>query len=144
MAGMNSFGNFSEEPDTDFGRKRNLNYLKESISKLSTDFKNNSMFFQSMAANSSKKRNGPQFFSNANLRSMDVAGGMESALPNIHGGSQPPKRLPVKSPVMESIRMSRQTRKYNIMSAGRNRDDSPGYDSDSDQSNISKVTNMRK
>lgn len=143
MAGMNSFGNFSEEPDTDFGKKRNLNYLKESISKLSTDFKNNSMFFQSMVASSSKKRNGPQFFGNA-MRSMDVAGGMDSTLPNIHGGSQPPKRLPVKSPVMESIRMSRQTRKYNIMSAGRNRDDSPGYDSDSDQSNISKVTNMRK
>ena len=143
MSPMNSFGWFSEEPDTDKKPKRNLNFLKESISKLSTDFNRDRLFFQSMVKSSGKK-NKQQFFPNGSnfLKSYDGLGG-EEMLPSIN--ANPNKRLPVKSPVMESIRMSRQNRGKNFMSVSRSRAESPdSWSSNSDKSNMSKITNMRK
>lgn len=142
LSPLNSFGGFSEEPDTDKIPKRNLNFLKESISKLSTDFNRDRLFFQSMVKSTTKQQS-KQFFPNSNfLKSYDGAGGDEM-LPSINGN--PNKRLPVKSPVMESIRMSRQNRNKNFMSVSRGRADSAeSLSSNSDRSNISKATNMRK
>lgn len=50
---MRSFGQFSDEPDTNYQPKRNLNILKESISKLTNDMNQERMFVANMI-NSSK------------------------------------------------------------------------------------------
>lgn len=142
MSAMNSFGAFSEEPDTDKIPKRHLNLLKESISKLSTDFNRDRLFFQNMIKSASKQSKQQFFPNNSFIKSYDGVGG-EEMLPSINGN--PNKRLPVKSPVMESIRMSRQNRNKNFMSVSRGRADSQeSLSSNSDKSIMSKATNMRK
>lgn len=143
---LNSFGQFSEEPDTTYRNKQNLNILKESISKLSTDFQQDRMFIQSMIKNSNRKN---QYFSMSRspfIKSTDGLNMDEDTLPKIHPGGHA-RNANIKSPVMESIRMSRQNKSKQFMSMQKYRDnDSPGSDGDSnsDRSDISKATNMRK
>jgi len=99
------------------------------------------MMFQSMIKSTTKKRN-PQFFNQQYFKSIDAAANNEEMLPSIHASSNV-KRFPVKSPVMESIRASRNLGSKNFMSA--QRVDSPSkYSSDDDVSQVSKVSNMRK
>lgn len=61
-------------------------------------------------------------------------------LPSIHANSGI-KRLPVKSPVMESIRMSRNLNNKNYMNLNRGGDSPSRYNSDDDDiSQTSKMT----
>jgi len=96
------------------------------------------MFYQSMMKSSSKRKN-PQFFPNQ-FRSIDGMAQQESALPSINANSGR-KRLPVKSPVMESIRMSRNLKSKNFMNLTRGGDSPSRYNSDDDDvSQTSKMT----
>lgn len=128
---------YCDEPETNYTKRRNLNNLKESISKLSSDFNNDRLLFQSMIKSTTKK-NGQQFFNRSYIKSIDAAADNGETLPSIHASSNV-KRFPVKSPVMESIRASRNLGAKNFMSA--QRVDSPSrYSSDDDVSQVSKVS----
>ncbi len=130
---------YCDEPDTNFSKKRNLNHLKESISKLSTDFNQDRLFFQSMIK-SANKRNNNQFFNQGNFKSIDAAAQNDETLPSIHASSNV-KRFAVKSPVMASIRASRNLNNKNFMSAGRV--DSPSrYSSDDNVSQTSRISKI--
>lgn len=144
MSPMNSFGHFSEEPDIHYQPKKNLNMLKESISKLSTDFMQDRMFFQNVR-NSTVRRNQYQSITRGPcIKSFDGSGNNgEGALPMINQ-SRNGRVMPVKSPVMESIRMSKQNRSKAFMSLQKYRDgDSPRSRnvSESCSSNSSQRTN---
>ena len=121
MDPMNSFGNFSEEPDTELKPIRNMNFLKESISKLNSDFNKDRLFYQNMQKTTTKQSSRQFFPDNKFMKSYDGLAS-NNMLPSINGTTS--KRLPVKSPVMESIRMSRHNRGKNFMSSSRNRDNS--------------------
>lgn len=145
---MNSFGHFSEEPDIHYQPKQNLNMLKESISKLSTDFMQDRMFFQNVRKSTIRRNQFQSITRSPCLKSFDGSGmASDGALPMINQ-SRNGRVLPVKSPVMESIRMSKQNRSKAFMSLQKYRDgDSPRSRnaSDSCSSNSSQRTNnMRK
>lgn len=89
---------------------------------------------------SANKRNNNQFFNRPYFKSIDAAGQNDETLPSIHASSNV-KRFPVKSPVMESIRGSRNLKNKNFMSAQRM--DSPSrYSSEEDVSQTSRISKI--
>jgi hypothetical protein len=119
-----------------------MNFLKESISKLNSDFNKDRLFYQNMQKTTTKQSSRQFFPDNKFMKSYDGLAS-NNMLPSINGTTS--KRLPVKSPVMESIRMSRHHGGKNFMSASRNRGISPdSCSSGSDKSAMSKHTHMHK
>jgi hypothetical protein len=106
MQSMSMHGMYSEEPDTNFQKKKKYNLLKESVSKLSTDFRKDRQFIKNMISSTSKKVPYQSMSRSPFLRSIDnqTMGENDKTLPNIYSS----RNAPIKSPVMESIRMSRQ------------------------------------
>lgn len=109
LSQMNSFqGEFEDEPDIHSPKKKNLMMLKESISKLSTDFRQDRSFLNQFIKSSQskvfKRYEDRKIGANKNsFRTMDQS---DTTLPMIKPTSS--RNGPIKSPVMESIRMSRQ------------------------------------
>ena len=106
MQSMSMHGMYSEEPDTNFQKKKKYNLLKESVSKLSTDFRKDRQFIKNMISSTSKKVPYQSMSRSPFLRSIDnqTMGENDKTLPNIYSS----RNAPIKSPAMESIRMSRQ------------------------------------
>jgi hypothetical protein len=141
---LNSEGHFWEEPDFHHQPKKKLNFLKESISQMSSNLMEERMFIKKMINNSSKKYQYQSMSKSPYARSIDgFSNNDDKTLPNITNN----RNAPIKSPVMESIRMSRQNKSKQFMSLQKYRNgDSPSRQNSSwsDSSNISKNTNIRK
>lgn len=145
---LNSFGQFSEEPEFNSQPRQNLNMLKESMSKLSTDLKKGRMYVQSMIKNSNKRNHFQSMSRSPFVRSIDGFGSQDAdkTLPSIQPGGYA-RNANIKSPVMESIRMSKINKSKQFATLQKYRDvESPNSNdnSDSDNSDISKVSHMRK
>lgn len=76
------------------------------------------------------------------VKSFDGFGNQQTdkTLPSIYSS----RKGPIKSPVAESIRMSKQNRSRAFASMSKYRDETPDMDSASDRSDNSKISNMRK
>lgn len=146
----NSFQNFSEEPDfnsiSHSKQKSNLNILKESISKLSYDFAADRQYLENLKQKNNRNNQG-QFAGSPFIRSMDAFtfDQNDSTLPMINQSSVV-RKSNIKSPVMESIRMSRQNKSNAFASLQKYRgNDTRENDEDtlSEGSQNSKSPNLR-
>ena len=144
--GMRSFQEFSEEPEIHIPQKRKINMLKESISKLSIDAANDRQFLMSMMVKNGNRNMFKSFANSPNMRSVDGFNFEDpnSKLPAINQniGS---RNSPIKSPVMQSIRMSRQNKSNAFASLQKFRGKSY-YDkenSDDEKSDVSNPSNIR-
>jgi hypothetical protein len=142
-----SFQNFSEEPEFRAPQKQNLNILKASISKLSVDFAQDRQFLANVKRKANRNQfsqvGGSPFIKSADQFSFDQN---ENKLPSINQ-SVSKRGGAIKSPVMESIRMSRNTKAATLMSLQRFKPSSTAlYDdgvSDDGKSEISGRSNIR-
>lgn len=105
-----SFQEFNEEGEINFSQKQNLNMLKASISKLSIDFVQDRQFLQGLKQKNNRnqfdKLGGSPFIKSAEGFSFEQS---DSKLPSIINQTANARNA-IKSPVMESIRRSRQNK----------------------------------
>lgn len=145
---MNSFNGFSEEPEGNYNHKGNLNILKESISKLSIDFAQDRQFLRNLVQSNNKRNKYQAMSGSPFVKSVDAFNfdQIDSKLPLINQSTSI-RNAAIKSPVMASIRMSRQNKSNNFASLQKFR---PGGNSlhdgdisDCDKSDVSNNTNVR-
>jgi hypothetical protein len=143
---MRSFQEFSDEPEINIPQKRNINMLKASISKLSIDAANDRQFLMSMIQRNGKRNmyqsnQGSPFVKSFENYNFDQT---NNKLPAINQ-STAIRNGTIKSPVMQSIRMSRQNKSNAFASLQKYRGKSiyDNENSDDGKSDKSELQNIR-
>lgn len=141
-----SFQGYCEEPEIQFNQKQSLNMLKASISKLSIDFAQDRQFLKGIKQRNRNQINqfgGSPFIKSAEGFTIDHN---DSRLPSINQSTNI-RNGTIKSPVMESIRQSRQNKSRVFASIQKFKQGGQSYydndDCDDTKSDISDISNMR-